>query len=181
MHNCQKILALVHSLAQLCRICSRNDCGCLRLSVASPTESPQAYTYIFWLPIIINALLKGTALTHAAATTKPGSVQGLLPVLLTSIPYTFGAITTWIAAHSSQKRGELFWHCSINLMLAGILFAIFPVMAGASIAAGFASLVLTVGGAAAANGIGVTIVAEIAKGPSQVRGEHMHACVAAAV
>jgi hypothetical protein len=58
--------------------------------------------------------------------------------------------------------------CSLSLLVSGVFFALFPLMATASVAAGFAALVLTVGGAAAANGPGVTIVAHLSKGPTQV-------------
>jgi hypothetical protein len=67
----------------------------------------------------------------------------------------------------------------LSLLVAGVFFAFFPLMATASVAAGFAALVLTVGGAAAANGPGVTIVADVSRGPSQVVGMPLYNSVSA--
>lgn len=140
-----------------------------------------AYTFLFFLPMIVEALLSGHSLGLAAASKAAGKGgrAGLLPVLLTSVPYTVGAISTWLVAHSSERRRELYWHCSLSLLLSGVFFAFFPLMATASVAAGFAALVLTVGGAAAANGPGVTIVADISRGPSQVVGMPIYNSISA--
>jgi hypothetical protein len=72
-----------------------------------------AYTFLFFLPMIVEALLTGHSLGLAAASRAAGksSKAGLMPVLLTSVPYTVGAISTWLVAHSSERRRELYWHC----------------------------------------------------------------------
>ena len=51
--------------------------------------------------------------------------QGVLPILLAAIPYTVSAFVTWVVAHSSQKKKELYFHTSIPLFLSGVFFAIF--------------------------------------------------------
>lgn len=98
---------------------SRRPCRLLGMALANPLISYMcvvgfllsvaAYTFIFFLPMIVGALLGGHSLAMVPAA-KAGQAS-LLPVLLTSIPYTVGAITTWVVAHSSQKRQELYWHC----------------------------------------------------------------------
>lgn len=61
---------------------------------------------------------------------KPAPAAGgtknlkLLPVILTCIPYTVAAVTSWLVAHSSQKRKELYMHTAIPAMIGGELLVV---------------------------------------------------------
>lgn len=157
----------------------RNPLRLLRMVLANPLiplislsgfiVSMAAFTYIFWLPVIINALLNGTALSNAVASAKRGSFD-LLPVLLTIIPYFVAAFAAWGVAHSAQRRDELYFHSSTCLLLGGLFFLLFPFMAAASIPAGFVSLVLTSALVASGNGPSHGIAGRISSGPAQVIG-----------
>jgi hypothetical protein len=72
------------------------------------------------LPLVLPTLFSaGSTMplpgTGGAKTTK------LLPVILTCIPYTLAAITSWIVAHSSQKRKELYIHTAVPAIVGGEL------------------------------------------------------------
>jgi hypothetical protein len=51
----------------------------------------------------------------------PAKTTKLLPVILTCIPYTLAAVTSWMVAHSSQKRKELYIHTAIPAVVGGKL------------------------------------------------------------
>jgi hypothetical protein len=86
-----------------------------------------AFTYVLWLPIVINGLLTGTALSGLSVAAKPAAhkAAGVMPVLLSTVPYAAGAITTVFLARSSQRRQELFWHTAVPLCLSGVAFLLF--------------------------------------------------------
>jgi hypothetical protein len=94
--------------------------------------------------------------------------KSLLPVALAVVPYTLASLAAYAVAHSAQRRNEHFFHVSLCLLLSGTVLALFPVMAGASVAGGFASLTLSLAMGAAANGPATALVARLCKGPEQV-------------
>jgi len=127
-----------------------------------------AYTVIFWLPIVVNGLLHNDALSSLKVSSAGHSrLQGVIPVLLAAIPYTCGAVLTWILAHSAQKRKELYFHVSIPFIISGIAFILFTPLTQAHYIAGFVSLVVTVAFAGAGNGVIAALVAEVTAGPAQ--------------
>jgi len=137
-------------------------------------QSAATHTFILYLPTIIDALLSGRT-TSPGATRAAAAVAGkapprglsLLPVVLTSIPYAVGALAAWIVAISSQARREVYWHAAVSMIFAGSWYVAFPFMARASIAAGFAALVLIAAGGSAAVPPKVALVARIGRGPAQ--------------
>eukprot|EP00775_Hariotina_reticulata_P008854 gene8854-9033_t len=111
--------------------------------------SMASHTYIFWLPIIISALLRGTALTQTSVAAKApaGGAHG-----------------------GVARRKELWWHVIVCLGSAGVAFYLFPVMARFSVAAAFICLVLIGMFGAAANGPKTVLAARLCAGPAQVLG-----------
>lgn len=131
-----------------------------------PADSA-AYAYIFWTPIIINALMKGVAL-EGVAVGGAASLTSINAVLLTAVPYTLATIALWLTAVSSQRRNEVYYHASLGLFIGGIAFALFPVMAKAHVALGFVSLIVTITAAASGNPAAIAIVHELNQGAAQV-------------
>lgn len=135
-------------------------CGMLT-SVAS-------HTYLAYTPIIINNLLNGTALSNKSTVAAAKGNKSLLPVALAMVPYTLAVVTSYLVAHSAQRRDEHFWHVSLCLLVGGIILALFPPLAKAAIAAGFLSLSVSLAIGAAANGPAMALVARLCKGSEQV-------------
>lgn len=125
-------------------------------------------TYVFFLPMIINALITGRSTPMPGGAGK--STSKLLPVILTCIPYTLAAVSCWGIAHSSQKRKELYFHTALPAIVGGVFFVLFPFLSRVSMAAGFASLVLVAVTAACSIGPKTAIVHRITAGSSQVIG-----------
>ena len=48
-----------------------------------------------------------------------GGSTKLLPVILTCIPYTLAAISSYCIAHSSQKMQELYFHTALPAVVGG--------------------------------------------------------------
>lgn len=153
-------------------------------------QSCTSHTYILWLPTIVEALINGRALGPGAGAAGHGAAKGaaaaaaaghdkwrhvILPVILTCIPYTVGAITAFAVAASSQRRREVYYHAAVSMMSAGVFFVLFPVLAGKAIWAGFLSLVLVAAAGSAAISPKVALVARVSRGPSQVNRNHVHA------
>jgi MFS family permease len=112
----------------------------------------------------------GAAAAAALVPLDAIAMSQLLPIILTCIPYTAGAVFSWIVAHHSQRRKELWWHVTICLGSAGIAFFLFPVMARFSVAAAFIFLVLIGMFGAAANGPKTVLASKLCAGPAQVVG-----------
>jgi len=135
-------------------------CGVL-MSVAGAT-------YTTYTPIIISNLLNGTALNNKATVAAAKGSKSLMPVALAMVPYTLAVLFSYIVAHSSQKRNELFLHISACLLTAGVTMSLFSTLATASVAAGFIALSLSLSICFASNGPGMVLVARLCKGREAV-------------
>lgn len=114
--------------------------------------SMAAYSFLFFSAIIVASLLKGKAgLTNVAVAAAAGSME-LKPVLLLAIPSATAALVAIAVAVHSQRRDEVYWHSSIPLIVAGIVFMIFPPLGSASVAAGFVAVIVFASSVAGANG-----------------------------
>ncbi|KAI8466364.1 MAG: major facilitator superfamily domain-containing protein [Monoraphidium minutum] len=125
-----------------------------------------ATTYVYWTPLIINSLLKGSTLSRSAAAG--GSARSSLPAVgLSTLPMAVAAVTCFLNAAHAQRRREVFLHAALPLAAAGVITVCFPFMAEASPVLGFISLVLTLACALAANPAITSINALIHKGPEE--------------
>lgn len=99
-----------------------------------------SYAFMFFSAIIVAALLKGkNGLVNVKAAAAAGSME-LKPVLLLVIPCLVAAVFAWAVATHSQKKNEVYWHSSILLALAGVMFIAFPPLGAVSVVAGFVAV-----------------------------------------
>ena len=83
------------------------------------------YGVIYWLPIVLN----GTAISDGEGETDEG--RGMAAIaLLTSIPYSLGAVTMISWAAHSDRTGERLWHTAIADWTAGTGLALTAVALG---------------------------------------------------
>jgi len=66
--------------------------------------------------------------SHGAPSSS--SAQGVLPVLLTAIPFGAAAIGTYAWSGRAQERGDPAWHAAAPFVVGGALFACFPLARG---------------------------------------------------
>jgi hypothetical protein len=134
------------------------------LSIMSFLLYLSSYTFIFWLPVIINALLNGTTFAQASVAAQQGSL-GLKPVLLTSVPYAVASVVCWIVAHITQKRQALYIPVSVLMFVGGGAIGLFSGIAQASVAVGFISLIVAASAVAATSGPTAVLASRICSGP----------------
>lgn len=118
-----------------------------------------------WTTIIINNMLKGTALNHGTSGASPGArggphaaagPNGELPIkaiLLSSVPGITGSIAAVICAWHSDKTNERHLHVALPWIISGVLLAMFGPMTAISFIAGFVALVLAKTLSAASSGV----------------------------
>ena len=147
--------------------CARNPYLWLS-SLCGMLTSVASHTYLAYTPIIIANLLAGTALSNASTVAASRGSNDLKPIALAMVPFTLAALTSYVVAHSAQRRDEQFWHISLCLLAAGTILALFPLLAKAAVAAGFLSLAVSLAIGAAANGPAMALVARLCKGREQV-------------
>lgn len=120
--------------------------------------SMAAYAFLFFSAILVAALLKGKAgLTNVAAAAAVGSME-LKPILLLCIPSFIAGVAAFAVAAHSQRRDEVYWHSSIPLIIAGVLFMAFPPLGQVSVAAGFFAVIVFSSAVACANGPLLSVV-----------------------
>lgn len=77
----------------------------------------------FFLPVCACVLsgctVAGPSKPPAPGTGGHGGGTKLLPVILTCIPYTLAAISSYCIAHSSQKKKELYIHTAVPAFIGG--------------------------------------------------------------
>lgn len=111
-----------------------------------------SYAFLYFSTIIVASLLKGKGgLRKVSAAAAAGALE-LKPILLMAIPCAVAGVVAWAVAAHSQKRNEVYWHSSICLAFAGVMYMAFPFIGAVSVAAGFLTVVLFASAVAAANG-----------------------------
>jgi ACS family tartrate transporter-like MFS transporter len=73
------------------------------------------YALVFWLPTVVNTLLK-EAVGAAAPTNE--AVLGW-----TGLVYFCGLAGVWLSGQSSDRTGERKWHCAAGMALTGVFLA----------------------------------------------------------
>jgi MFS transporter, ACS family, tartrate transporter len=73
------------------------------------------YALVFWLPTVVNTLLK--EVVGAAAPTNE-AVLGW-----TGLVYFCGLAGVWLSGQSSDRTGERKWHCAAGMALTGVFLA----------------------------------------------------------
>jgi hypothetical protein len=144
--------------------------------LAGVLASVPAYTYTVYTPVLISNLLSGTALSDAASVAArpppPGAGRaaeaGLLPVALSCIPFALAVAVSYAVAASSQRFDEVFWHVAAPYAASGAALALFPPLARAGPAAGFAALSASLALSVAGNGPALTMLVRICDGPERV-------------
>lgn len=119
--------------------------------------SMAAFAFLFFSTILNAALLSGKGLTNISAAAAAGSLE-LKPILFAAIPSVVCAIVSILVAMHSQKRNEVYWHCSTCLFIAGAMFLVFPALSAVSVPAGFISMVVFAAAMGAGNGPLLSIV-----------------------
>eukprot|EP00775_Hariotina_reticulata_P012666 gene12666-12793_t len=131
-----------------------------------------SYTFIFWLPVIINALLNGTAFAKATAAAQQGSLD-LKPVLLTSVPYAVASVVCWVVSHLTQQKQALYIPISVLMFVGGGAIGLFSGVGQASVAVGFICLIVAASAVSATSGPIAVVASRICSGPSLVVGMPM--------
>lgn len=94
---------------------------------------------MYWLPLLVHALLNGTALRLSPAHTSSSGGSGggrhcggkdsqLRAVLITAVPFTAAAVATLLLGHSSERRQERKLHVGLPLLLGGAAFMLLPLL-----------------------------------------------------
>lgn len=123
--------------------------------------------------VIIANLMAGTALTNQATVAASKGSRDLRPVALTFVPYFLAVVLSYVVAHSSQRRNEIFFHITSCLVFAGVLMALFAPLAQANVIAGFLALSISLAVSFASNGPGMVLIARLCKGREQVVAQPM--------
>mmetsp|Transcript_32572 Transcript_32572/g.71901 ORF Transcript_32572/g.71901 Transcript_32572/m.71901 type:complete len:559 (+) Transcript_32572:67-1743(+) len=153
---------------------------------------------IFWTPTIVQAILKGNAISldldaahhhHAVgvhgqgpyhggnSTSSPVAGEarvashdetGVHAVLLTAIPFALAAGFSFIVAHHSQREGEKLLHISVPYVVAGIVYSFFPWAVAHSALLGFTCLTVGVMGVYSGSAANLALLQELSAGPSFV-------------
>lgn len=104
-----------------------------------------------WLPILINNMLSGTALSgstssgiSASAAKGAGpSPQATAAILLSGVPPVCGSVAMLIVAWHSDRVDEKNWHVAIPYVVSGVVLTLFTPFYKLSFAGGFAVLVIS--------------------------------------
>lgn len=100
-----------------------------------------------WLPILINNMLSGTALSGStssgmsAVAAKAGS-QATKAILLSGIPPICGSVAMLVTAWHSDRVNEKNWHVAVPYVISGVVLTLFTPFYKLSFAGGFAVLVI---------------------------------------
>jgi len=109
-----------------------------------------------WLPILVQNMLSGTALSNSTSSgLRPGS-DGRTPtkaILLTAIPSLTAAVAMVTVAWHSDRVNEKALHVAVPYILGGVILVCYTPMASLSFAAGFVNLVIAMTAANAATGV----------------------------
>ncbi|MEW5307544.1 MAG: hypothetical protein WDW36_009932 [Sanguina aurantia] len=120
---------------------------------------------------LASALLPGPAAPPSGAAA-PGPPEhhklGVMAVLLTSVPFGLAALASLALAHHSDHSRERVLHLALPFLVTGVVLAAFPAMVSASLGLGFVALTFGVIGVYAGAGIALSLLSELAAGPSLV-------------
>ena len=133
------------------------------LTLANILKDMAAFAALFFCPLIVASLLgerggsgggggasgggggggaSGDALAPPLASSPspappslhpPASGTGVLPVLLTAIPFGFAAAGTYAWSGRAQAEGDPAWHGAVPFLVGGALFALFPLARGGAV------------------------------------------------
>lgn len=175
------------SLMQLLLDACRNHRVWL-VGVAALLKNAAMVGILFWCPIIVNAILRGSTIDMAAgsevveaATAGKGGHHGLKrmllasigmqekgveAVLLTAVPFLTAAICAVWVGHRSQQKREKCMHAAVPYFISALLFIAFPYVAEAGGVAAFVCLVLAITSLTCPNAIVNSLASSVSQGPS---------------
>jgi MFS family permease len=113
------------------------------LAFANILKDMAAFGALFFTPLIVASLIGGggggggggaggegaPAPAPAAPTPPPpaaAAATGVLPVLLTAVPFGAAAASTYWWSGLAQERGDPAYHAALPFLLGGVLFALYP-------------------------------------------------------
>ncbi|GAX80806.1 hypothetical protein CEUSTIGMA_g8242.t1 [Chlamydomonas eustigma] len=106
----------------------------------------------------------------AAAGTSNGHAHasGVRAALLTAVPFAAATLFSFFVAARSQRLNEKIMHVSVPFMVAGSLYALFPLALDAGPFWGFACLTIGIMGVYSSTGTLVALLQELSSGPGFV-------------
>lgn len=92
------------------------------------------YGAMYWTPLIVYAIRNGSRVP--STSTADESSRGAMAVLLSAIPFSWAAISTYLNTAHAKRTGDMYWHlltplavCTVGLIMLAFTLAHHPLLA----------------------------------------------------